>query len=148
METPTHHAAAEDRAQRLTVAALGLAFVAAATAMFLQLTLVFAALVALILTLAAALGAIRNGQLGPFKPFFAAALLVWVVAFAGMHWLPSSTETLVLGLPPATAVSLLVLWLAPLFLITLPYGLYFDDFVLPDAAFDEISRFVDSERST
>lgn len=125
--------AAAGRLRHILVLALGAAFLACGLAMLAGATLVAAWCVSLILTLAASLGAVRESGLGPFKPFFIAALLVWLLAFALMHGLSASTAQLILGLPPATAASVFILWLAPLFLVTLPYSLYFDSSVLSAA---------------
>jgi hypothetical protein len=119
-----------DLARNRLMTGLGLTLVAAAIAMFLNQTLVFAAGVSLALVLSVALGASKRGTLGPFRSYLFAALAVWWLAFAGMHLLPHSTDTLVLGFPPATAVAIYGLWLAPFFVVTLPYALHFDRFIL------------------
>ena len=137
---------AEDRMQHRLVLALGVSFVLAAGCMFAGQSLAFSGCVSLILSLAAALGALKRGRLGPFKPFFAAALAVWLLAFGLMHGLPATAETLWLGLPPATAISVFVLWLAPLFLVTLPYALFFESHVLSGEDFDEVLRHAGERR--
>lgn len=133
-----------ERLRSLTVAGLGLALLSCALAMALNATLAAAAAVSLILTLSAVLGALRPEGLGPFGPWFVAALGAWLLAFAGMHWLPSDTQTLVLGLPPATAAAVYLLWPAPLLLVTLPYCLYFERAVLKPADLDSLQPYVDA----
>ncbi len=125
---------------------LGCTFLACGLAMLAGASLVAAWSVSLILTLAASLGAVKDSGLGPFKPFFIAGLLVWLIAFALMHGLSSGTQQLFLGLPPATAASVFILWLAPLFLVTLPYGLYFDSAVLSAADLQELRDSADPDQ--
>ncbi len=141
METQTNAAAA--RLRQILVLALGAAFLACGLAMLAGATLVAAWAVSLILTLAASLGAVRESGLGPFKPYFIAGLLVWLLAFALMHELSASTEQLILGLPPATAASVFILWLAPLFLVTLPYSLHFESGVLSAADLEALKGDAD-----
>lgn len=119
----------DPRVQDALVAALGLALTGLLGALWIGASLVAGALVSLILTLTLALGALREGRLGPFGPWLAAALLAWLAAFTLMHVLPADTATLWLGLPPATAVAVYGLWPAPLVLVTLPYALHFQGWI-------------------
>ncbi len=130
----------QNRLSQLLVATMGLAFLGAGVAMFAGFSLAFAWCVSLILTLAVALGAARQGRLGPFTPFLVAALLVWIGAFTLMHLLPAGIERLVLGFPPATAAAMFLLWLLPVLTVTLPYGLLFERAVLDEAQVRELER--------
>ena len=109
-----------------TPLALGLlvSLVAAGISMWLGLSLVFAWSYSLAMLLVIAMGARRRGSLGPFRPWLVAALVVWLLAFALMHAASSASAQLLLGLPPATAAAVYLLWPAPLLLVTLPYALY------------------------
>jgi hypothetical protein len=120
----------DDRTRDALVAGLGLAMLGCGVALWGGYTLVFAWGVSLCLTLALALGALRDGSLGPFRPWVYAALLAWAVAFLLMHALSADATRLVLGLPPATGASVFLLWPAPLVLVTLPYALYFERHIL------------------
>lgn len=117
------------------------AFIVAGLTMWFALTALFAWSVSLILVLAAAVGARRNGSLGPFRYWLVAALAVWIVAFALMHVASSDTARLILGLPPATAAAVYILWPAPLLLVTLPYAWHFHDHVLTDEDWAAIEQF-------
>lgn len=124
--------------------ALGLlvSLVAAGISMWLGLSLVFAWSCSLAMLLVIAMGARRRGSLGPFRPWLVAALVVWLLAFALMHAASSDSARLLLGLPPATAAAVYLLWPAPLLLVTLPYALHFDRHVLDDAAWDSIRPYL------
>lgn len=138
----------------VVVAWLGLALGLSLFALLLDATLAFAGGVSATLTLLLLLGAMKRGAVGPVKPWLAASFAAWLAAFAGMHVLPqtaTSPDQLWLGLPPATAVMVYGLWLAPLFTATLPYALHFDRFTLNEeelarveAALDEASRASDA----
>jgi len=99
-------------------------------ALWLNASLVLAAAISLLLTGTLGLGALNNGRLGPFRYWFCAALIIWLLTFMGMHCLPSTADTLWLGLPPATCVMLIGLWLGPLLCVTLPYAIHFEH-ILP-----------------
>ena len=119
-----------------TPLALGLlvSLVAAGISMWLGLSLVFAWSYSLAMLLVIAMGARRRGSLGPFRP--------WLLAFALMHAASSASAQLLLGLPPATAAAVYLLWPAPLLLVTLPYALHFDRHVLDDAAWASIRPYL------
>ena len=127
-----------------TPLALGLlvSLVAAGISMWLGLSLVFAWSYSLAMLLVIAMGARRRGSLGPFRPWLVAALVVWLLAFALMHAASSASAQLLLGLPPATAAAVYLLWPAPLLLVTLPYALHFDRHVLDDAAWATIRPYL------
>lgn len=119
-----------------------LALLLAGITMWLGLTLVFAWSISLSILLAVAMGARRQGSLGPFRGWLIAALLVWLLAFALMHAASSDAARLWWGLPPATAAAVYLLWPAPLLLVTLPYALHFDRHVLDDAAWESIRPYL------
>lgn len=120
---------------------LGAAFVATGVTMLAGMTVLFAWAMSLVLTLCLALGARRNGTLGPFKPWLIAALLVWLVAFALMHAASNSVVQLWLGFTEATAVSVYLLWPAPFLLVTLPYAFLFDKNVLSEEDWQAVEQF-------
>ncbi len=125
-----------ERERHRLVLGLGLACLAALLAMFSNQMLVFAWSVSLALTLSLALGVMQQGKLGPFRWPLAAALAVWLLALTLMQVLPRGPERLVLGFTPAVAAGVYLLWLLPLVLVTLPYALHFDRFVLTPAAYE------------
>ena len=106
---------------------------------FIGSTFLMAAGTSLMLCFAAALGAVRNGRVGAFKPWLIAAGITWILVFALMHGLSSGVDELWGGLPKATAAALYGLWFAPLLLVTLPYAFLFHGHVLSEETLKEIS---------
>lgn len=139
MSTRTRQAI--DREADQLVGWIGAGFAVTGITMLAGMTVLFAWSMSLVLTLCLALGARRQGRLGPFKPWLIAALLVWLLAFGMMHAASNSVVQLWFGFTEATAVSVYLLWPAPFLLVTLPYALFFDKHVLSDEDSNAIERF-------
>lgn len=126
------HYQANEPTRDLIVAGFFLSLLLTTVAAFVGLSYIMAAGISLMLTLAAALGALRNESLGAFKPFLIAALIAWLLFFGLIHSLPNDPQRLFGGLTQATAAAVYGLWLAPLLLVTLPYAWLFHREVLDE----------------
>lgn len=144
MSTRTQQIA--DRGTDQLVGLLGVAFLMTGITMLAGMTMLFAWGMSLVLTLCLALGARRQGRLGPFKPWLIAALVVWLLAFALMHAASNDATRLLFGFTEATAAAVYLLWPAPFLLVTLPYAFLFDRHVLSDADWEAIEQFRDQKQ--
>lgn len=147
--------AQQDRRLDILVACLLVAFISAAACMLLGLELLFCYAVSVILFLSAMLGAERRGTTGPFKYFFLATLLCWLVAFSIMAGFDIEAirergyvDELIGSLPPETAAAVYLLWPAPFLLMTLPYALLFRRNILSDADVEAINKLAAENRQS
>ena len=139
------HYQADEPTRDLIVAGFFLSLLLTTVAAFVGLSYIMAAGISLMLTLAAALGALRNESLGTFKPFLIAGLLAWLLFFGLIHSLPNDPQRLFGGLTQATAAAVYGLWLAPLLLVTLPYAWLFHREVLDEDTLRALTQ--ESDRS-
>lgn len=74
------------------------------------------------------LGAIRNNKIGKgLKISLTSLLIIWVVGFVALNLIDHSKFTgTVLGFTPGTAIMIYFIWLLPLFVGTLVFGIRFN----------------------
>lgn len=127
-----------ERQRDFLVACIFMALLLTSVGAFAGLTVIFAWGISLLLVLTCALGATRDGSSGPFRWWFGAALVCWLVLFGLIHSLPNDPDHLVMGFTHATAAAVYGLWLMPLLLVTLPYALHFHRATLDEATLRRI----------
>lgn len=132
-----------DKTRDIIVASFFVVLLMTTVCAFIGATFLMAAGTSLMLCFAAALGAVRHGRVGAFKPWLIAAGICWVLVFALMHGLSSGVDVLIGGLPKATAAAIYGLWFAPLLLVTLPYAFLFHGHVLDEATLTELTEHGD-----
>lgn len=88
-----------------------------------------------------ALGAWREGSVGPLAPVFAFVFVLLVGGFGAALQLPAGADGaagLWLGLPPGAAVILYGVGLLPLFVVPVAYALSFDRFTLDEEDWERV----------
>ena len=97
-----------------------------------------------------ALGAQRQGRLGPLSWPLAMLAVTLLACIGAMLWLRGQifAAPWVGGLPLATAVQVYGLFLAPLALVSLAYAWTFERFFLPDDDLEELRRRFESPPET
>ncbi len=97
-----------------------------------------------------AVGASKNGRLGPIALPLLMLLLLQLGCVIGMICLRGGvlTNPWVGGLPLSGALQLYVAWLLPLVLVSLAYGLTFRNFSLTEQDLEKLKKFEQENRST
>lgn len=87
-----------------------------------------------------ALGACRQGSLGPLRLLIPLILVWYLVVMSALLLLDGSRMTLA-GVPLPALLMLAGLWLVPMVLVTVAYTKSFSQFALTDEDLDRIRRF-------
>lgn len=91
------------------------------------------------------LGTLRKGVMGScYKKSFLALLVIWVISFVAMNLIDTKSmfDRTILGFPVATAIMVYIVWLLPLFVGTLAYGLRFETDYLGEEEIQKVADLV------
>lgn len=98
-------------------------------AQIFKLNLLFALSFPVVMAFWMMLGAIRKNKIGKgLKISLISLLIIWVVGFGALNLIDHSKFTgTILGFTPGTAIMIYFIWLLPLFVGTLVFGIRFNE---------------------